>query len=317
MGAVSSVELDWLSRESGIESFLRLLQKKIVQTFEQFEAGEQRFLQDEWTRAEGGGGLTCVLQQGAVFEKFGVGFSSIQGDALPNSASSRRQGIGGKPFLAMGVSLVVHPLSPMVPTAHMNVRYFRTFSEATGEPVWWFGGGYDLTPYYPFDEDCIHWHQTAKSVCDRHSGAVSFEKLKQNCDEYFYIQHRKCGRGIGGVFFDDLNKPGFEASWDFVKDIGTSFIDAYEPIVSRRKDEPYGDNERQFQLYRRGRYVEFNLVYDRGTLFGLQSGGRVESILMSMPPLVRFDYGWQNETDSKESKLESEYLIPRDWANGG
>lgn len=302
-------------REERVEGFFRSLQQEIVSRFEAFEKGTVKFQQDAWKREAGGGGLTCVLQGGDVFEKFGIGFSKVTGECLPPSASARRQHIAGQAFLAMGVSLVAHPRSPHVPTSHMNVRYFRTRDAVTGEPVWWFGGGYDLTPYYPRVADCVHWHQVARAVCDQHYGRAFYEQLKKSCDDYFHIKHRGCARGIGGVFFDDLNQPEFEQVFAFVRDLGGSFIDAYAPIVEARQQEPYGEQERAFQLYRRGRYVEFNLVYDRGTLFGLQSGGRVESILMSLPPLVRFDYGWSDAPDSPEARLESEFLVPRDWAN--
>jgi coproporphyrinogen III oxidase len=308
-------DLGLKEREAETEAFFRSLQQSIVNRFERFEKGKHRFQHDPWVREQGGGGVTCVLQDGAVFEKFGIGFSVVEGAALPSAASARRQGIAGQPFRAMGVSLVAHPRSPHVPTSHMNVRYFRTRDGESGEPVWWFGGGYDLTPYYPHVEDCVHWHRTARSVCDRHYGRKFYEHLKQECDAYFQIPHRGCARGIGGVFFDDLNQPGFEAVFAFVQELGHSFGDAYAPIVQQRIGQPYGERERAFQLYRRGRYVEFNLVYDRGTLFGLQSGGRVESILMSLPPLVRFDYGWKDEPGSPEASLESDFLIPRNWAD--
>ena len=311
----SSDEQQWEQREAAAEQYFRELQQKIVAAFEALEPGNGKFERDSWDREEGGGGLTCVLQGGDVFEKFGIGFSKVMGAALPPSASARREGIGGEPFCAMGVSLVAHPGSPLVPTAHMNVRFFRTRHAKTGEAVWWFGGGYDLTPYYPEVEDCVHWHSTAKTVCEQHYDSSFYAKLKQWCDDYFYIKHRKCARGVGGIFFDDLNTPDFEHAFSFVKAVGNSFIDAYRPIVEARKDAPFTDAQRQFQLYRRGRYVEFNLVYDRGTLFGLQSGGRVESILMSLPPLVRFDYDRREPVDSDEAKLETEFLTPKDWAN--
>lgn len=311
----SSGEQQWNARERAAERYFRDLQQSIVAAFEGMEAGGLKFEHDSWQREEGGGGLTCVLQGDGVFEKFGIGFSKVLGAALPSSASARREGIGGEPFCAMGVSLVAHPFSPLVPTAHMNVRFFRTRNGKTGEPVWWFGGGYDLTPHYPVEKDCVHWHQTAKAVCEQHYDTAFYEKLKVWCDDYFFIKHRNCARGIGGIFFDDLSVPDFDSALDFVKDVGNSFIDAYEPIVAANKDRRFTDSQRQFQLYRRGRYVEFNLVYDRGTLFGLQSGGRVESILMSLPPLVRFDYCREDDPQSEEAKLEAEYLVPRDWAN--
>jgi len=310
-----SDETLWRDREVAVEGYLRKLQELIVREFEQIEGESVRFQRDAWTREEGGGGLTCVLQGGGVFEKFGIGYSRVQGRALPASASARREGIGGQPFCAMGVSLVAHPDSPKVPTSHMNVRFFRTRSAQTGEVVWWFGGGYDLTPYYPNVEDCVSWHRTAQAVCRRHYEDSFYEKLKTWCDDYFMIKHRNCSRGVGGIFFDDLNTPDFETSFAFLQDVGLSFINAYKPIVLKRKDEMFSEEQKQFQLYRRGRYVEFNLVYDRGTLFGLQSGGRVESILMSMPPLVRFDYGWEAQPGSPEARLETDFLVPVDWAN--
>ena len=302
-------------REKRVSDFFQTLQTELVSGFEIFEPAEQRFIRDAWDRNGTGSGMTCVLQGGTVFEKIGIAFSKVEGAALPASASVHRAAYAGQPFCAMGVSLVSHPVSPHVPTAHMNVRYFRTVSGDTGEPVWWFGGGYDLTPYYGYREDCVHWHRVARDVCLKHYDEEFHRKLKAWCDNYFFIKHRNCARGIGGIFFDDLNTPSFESVFDFVQDVGESFADAYFPIVEKRRYEYIEEAQRQFQLYRRGRYVEFNLVYDRGTLFGLQSGGRVESILMSLPPLVRFDYGWSNELKSREEELEKVYLKPQDWAN--
>ncbi|MCS3903999.1 coproporphyrinogen III oxidase [Methylohalomonas lacus] len=266
---------------------------------------------DEWQRPEGGGGISRVLSDGDVFEKGGVNFSRVRGESLPASASARRPELAGRGFEAMGVSLVMHPRNPYVPTSHMNVRFFNA-TRADAEPVWWFGGGYDLTPYYGFAEDARHWHRVAATACAPFGDDV-YPHYKQWCDEYFYIKHRDEPRGIGGLFFDDLNDWGFARCFEFLRVIGDSYLPAYRPIVERRRDTPYGDAQRQFQLYRRGRYVEFNLVYDRGTLFGLQSGGRTESILMSLPPLVRWDYDWQPEPGTPEAELYEDFLRPRDW----
>jgi coproporphyrinogen III oxidase len=300
--------------EMRVESFCRDLQASIVAEFENNAAGNAQFEADQWVRPEGGGGITRVIQGDPIFEKVGIGFSVVSGKALPQSASSKRGDIAGQPFTAMGVSLVAHPRSPMVPTSHMNVRYFRTQSSSSGEPVWWFGGGYDLTPYYPYKEDCEHWHNTAKKACMKHFSEDVYVAYKEWCDSYFYIKHRNACRGIGGIFYDDLKAPDFETCFAFMQSVGNSFSQAYFPIVKKRVGEAYGERERNFQLYRRGRYVEFNLVYDRGTLFGLQSGGRVESILMSLPPVVNFEYGFVPEPGSKEAELESHFLKPRDWA---
>ncbi len=266
---------------------------------------------DEWQRPKGGGGISRVLSDGDVFEKGGVNFSRVCGESLPASASARRPELAGRGFEAMGVSLVVHPSNPYVPTSHMNVRFFNA-TRADAEPVWWFGGGYDLTPYYGFAEDARHWHRVAAAACEPFGDDV-YPRYKQWCDEYFYIKHRDEPRGIGGLFFDDLNDWSFARCFEFLRAIGDSYLPAYRPIVERRRDTPYEDAQRQFQLYRRGRYVEFNLVYDRGTLFGLQSGGRTESILMSLPPLVRWDYDWQPEPGTPEAELYEDFLRPRDW----
>ncbi|MDG1988017.1 MAG: oxygen-dependent coproporphyrinogen oxidase, partial [Halieaceae bacterium] len=271
----------------------------------------QGFIVDEWNREEGGGGRSQVLTNGKIFEKAGVNFSLVTGDNLPPTASASRPELAGRSFKAMGVSLVIHPRNPYVPTSHANVRFF--VAEKQGEnPIWWFGGGYDLTPYYGVKEDCIHWHRTAEGVCSPFGDSV-YPRYKKWCDEYFYLKHRKEPRGIGGLFFDDLNEWGFEKSFSFLQAVGDSYISAYLPIVQRRREENYGDREREFQLYRRGRYVEFNLVYDRGTLFGLQSDGRTESILMSLPPLVRWEYDYRPKSSSPEEELTSYYLKPRDW----
>ncbi|MEP0201104.1 MAG: oxygen-dependent coproporphyrinogen oxidase [Halioglobus sp.] len=293
-----------------VKTYLLKLQDSICQALAE-EDGSNDFLTDEWQRPEGGGGRSRVLTDGAVFEKAGVNFSHVQGDSLPPSASAARPELAGRSFQAMGVSLVIHPHNPYVPTSHANVRFF--VAEKPGEdPVWWFGGGYDLTPYYGNKEDCISWHQEAAAACAPFGDDV-YPRYKAWCDEYFYLKHRDEPRGIGGLFFDDLNQLGFETSFRFMRSVGDSFIKAYRPIVKRRKKAPFSEQERQFQLYRRGRYVEFNLVFDRGTLFGLQSGGRTESILMSLPPLVRWEYDYQPEPGSPEAELTDYYLKDRDW----
>ena len=290
--------------------YLHKLQDEICTAISN-EDGQAEFAEDNWTREAGGGGRTRVLTDGAIFEQAGVNFSHVFGQNLPASATAQRPELAGRSFQAVGVSLVIHPLNPYVPTSHANVRFF--IAEKPGEaPVWWFGGGFDLTPYYGFDEDCIHWHQTARDACEP-GGNGTYEHFKQWCDNYFYLKHRAEPRGIGGLFFDDLNEPDFEQAFALMRSIGDHYIPAYLPIVQRRKQLEWSDAERQFQLYRRGRYVEFNLVYDRGTLFGLQSGGRTESILMSLPPLVRWQYDWKPTPGSKEEILYRDYLRPRDW----
>ncbi|HIP67273.1 MAG TPA: oxygen-dependent coproporphyrinogen oxidase [Chromatiales bacterium] len=292
--------------------FLKTLQDDICNALAS-EDGKATFFEDNWQREAGGGGRTRVLTDGAVFEQAGVNYSHVFGKNLPPSATAQRPELAGRSFQAVGVSLVIHPHNPYVPTSHANVRFF--IAEKDGEePVWWFGGGFDMTPYYGFDEDCIHWHQTANKACEI-GETGTYEKLKKWCDDYFYLKHRNEPRGIGGLFFDDLNTPDFDNAFALMRSIGEHYIPAYLPIVQRRKELEWGEQERQFQLYRRGRYVEFNLVYDRGTLFGLQSGGRTESILMSLPPLVRWEYNWQPEPGSPEAKLYSDYLRPRDWLN--
>lgn len=292
--------------------FLKTLQDNICDALAN-EDGEAEFFEDNWKREAGGGGRTRVLTNGAVFEQAGVNFSHVFGKNLPPSATAQRPELAGRSFQAVGVSLVIHPHNPYVPTSHANVRFF--IAEKTGEePVWWFGGGFDMTPYYGFDEDCIHWHQTANKACEAGKPGT-YERLKNWCDDYFYLKHRDEPRGIGGLFFDDLSTPDFDGAFTLMRSIGEHYIPAYLPIVQRRKALEWGERERQFQLYRRGRYVEFNLVYDRGTLFGLQSGGRTESILMSLPPLVRWEYNMQPEAGSPEAKLYSDYLRPRDWLN--
>lgn len=275
------------------------------------EDGAQTFLIDEWQLSPEKQGRSCVLAEGAVFEKAGVNFSHVRGDSLPVAASAKRPQLAGAGFQAMGVSLVIHPRNPYVPTTHMNVRLF--VAEKPGiEPVWWFGGGFDLTPYYGFEEDCVHWHRVAQQACQPY-GETLYPRFKQWCDEYFYLKHRQEARGIGGIFFDDFNELGFANSFAFMRSIGDHFLPAYLPIVGRRKQIAYGERERDFQCYRRGRYVEFNLIYDRGTLFGLQSGGRTESILMSLPPIVTWRYNWQPEPGTPEANLKQDFLVPRDW----
>ena len=293
-----------------VRSYLRELQQRITGALETID-GSAKFNTDDWQRDEGGGGSSMLLRDGAVFEQAGVNFSEVYGEQLPVSASAQRPELAGRSFRAMGVSLVIHPDNPMAPTSHANVRFFC--ADKAGEaPVWWFGGGFDLTPYYGYEEDCIHWHQVARQACAPF-GEGCYSRYKQWCDEYFYIKHRKEPRGIGGLFFDDLNQPDFTQAFAFTRSVGDHYLPAYTPIVERRKDEPFGEQEKQFQWYRRGRYVEFNLVYDRGTLFGLQSGGRTESILMSLPPVVNWRYNYQPEKDSREAELTDYYLTARDW----
>ena len=290
--------------------FLHGLHDSITGALERAD-GSGRFRRDAWRRPEGGGGESRVLRDGAVFEQAGINFSHVTGDRLPGSATAQRPELAGASFEATGVSLVIHPRNPYVPTSHANVRYFVAMRD--GEPAaWWFGGGFDLTPYYPFDEDVLDWHRTARAACEPF-GADVYPKYKDWCDRYFYLKHREETRGVGGLFFDDLHEWGPERSFAFMRSVGEHYVRGYLPIVERRKDTPYGERERQFQLYRRGRYVEFNLVYDRGTLFGLQSGGRTESILMSLPPLVRWEYDYRPEPGSPEARLYSDFLRPRDW----
>ncbi len=291
------------------ESCLRDLQDRICNELARLD-GAACFAEDAWTRAAGGGGRTRVLRDGALFEQAGVNFSRVSGNQLPPSATAHRPELAGGSFVATGVSLVLHPNNPYVPTTHANVRYFEASKEGV-EPVWWFGGGFDLTPYYPFDEDVVHWHTVAHDLCAPF-GVDIYPRYKQWCDEYFTLKHRGETRGVGGLFYDDLNEGGFERCLDFTRAVGQGFLDAYLPIAARRREMPWGVREREFQLYRRGRYVEFNLVYDRGTLFGLQSGGRTESILMSLPPRVRFEYAYQPEPGSAEARL-ADYLRPREW----
>lgn len=294
-----------------VKEFLLQLQSNICSSVEAIDPTAD-FQTDRWDREQGGSGISRVISEGEVFEKGGVNFSHVFGDAMPASATATRPELAGRAWQAMGVSLVIHPRNPFVPTSHANFRMFVADKE--GEvPAWWFGGGYDLTPYYGIEEDCVHWHQQAKNACQPF-GEEYYPRFKKQCDDYFQIKHRQEPRGIGGLFFDDFNELGFERSFAFVQSMATSYLDAYLPIVERRKDRSYTEANRQFQEYRRGRYAEFNLVYDRGTLFGLQSGvGRIESILMSLPPVVRWIYDFKAEKGSEEEKLTSEFLKPRDW----
>ena len=299
---------------SSVEKWCRALQDDVCACLEKLD-GRARFIEDRWLRDGGGGGLTRVLSDGSVFEQAGVNFSHVSGSALPPAASLRRPELAGRRFRALGVSLVVHPRNPFVPTAHANVRLI--IAEAHDAPqLWWFGGGFDLTPYYGFDEDAIAWHRSAHAACAAF-GADVYPRYKQWCDDYFHIKHRNEQRGIGGLFFDDLNEWGFARSFEFARSVGAHFLPAYVPIVERRRDWPHGDAEREFQLYRRGRYVEFNLVYDRGTVFGLQTGGRTESILMSLPPKVSWRYAWQPQAGSREAELYERFLKPHDWLAAG
>jgi coproporphyrinogen III oxidase len=296
---------------AAVQAYFRSLQERLCGAVESHDEGS--FHEDAWQREEGGGGRTRVLSEGSTFEQAGINYSHVLGAALPAAASARRPELAGRAFEAMGVSVVVHPCNPYLPTAHMNVRFFVA-TQPGSEPIWWFGGGFDLTPYYPFDEDVIHWHTTAKAACDPHGDDV-YPRLKQWCDEYFHLRHRGEARGVGGLFFDDLNKWGFNRSFAFVRGVGDAFWNAYEPVIERRKSMSYTARERDFQLYRRGRYVEFNLVYDRGTLFGLQSGGRTESILMSLPPKVSWRYDWTAESGTPEARIEDLVRNPRSWVN--
>lgn len=296
--------------KAAVKNYLLDLQDQICLRLAK-EDGEKSFVEDQWQREGGGGGRTRVIDGGAVFEKGGVNFSHVFGTELPKSATQQRPELAGCEFEAMGVSLVIHPHNPYVPTSHANVRFFIAEQEGK-DPVWWFGGGYDLTPYYGFEEDCVAWHQCAKNACEPY-GEEIYPRFKQWCDDYFFIKHRNESRGIGGLFFDDFNELGFEQSFALMRAIGDSYIEAYQPIVQKRKNMLHTDDEKQFQLRRRGRYVEFNLVYDRGTIFGLQTGGRTESILMSLPALVRWDYNWQPKPGSKEAELTEKFLSCKQW----
>ncbi|CQQ75942.1 oxygen-dependent coproporphyrinogen oxidase [Yersinia enterocolitica] len=302
-----------------IKTYLLDLQDKICAALAQAD-GSAKFTEENWVREEGGGGRSRVMVKGAVFEQAGVNFSHVSGAALPASATAHRPELAGRSFQALGVSLVIHPNSPYLPTSHANVRFFIA-EKPDEDPVWWFGGGFDLTPFYGFEEDAIHWHQTAYNLCQPF-GEQLYPRYKKWCDDYFYIKHRNEARGIGGLFFDDLNSddlnsPDFDTCFNFTQAVGDGFLDAYMPIVARRKTLSWGEREREFQLYRRGRYVEFNLVWDRGTLFGLQTGGRTESILMSMPPLVRWEYNYQPAVDSAEAALYRDFLPVKNWLAAG
>ncbi len=293
-----------------VKNYLLRLQDKICTALEK-QNGHEKFREDAWERPEGGGGRSRVLAEGGVFEQAGVNFSHVHGKDLPTSATAHRPELSGRSFQALGVSLVIHPRNPYVPTTHCNVRFFIAEKSGT-EPVWWFGGGFDLTPYYGFEEDAQHWHRTAQAACDPFD-ANYYARYKKWCDEYFFLKHRNETRGIGGLFFDDLNENGFDHSFGFMQSVGDHFLPAYLPLVQKRQNTAFGERERDFQLYRRGRYVEFNLVYDRGTLFGLQSGGRTESILMSLPPLVKWRYNWKPQAGTPEAKLYEVFLRPHDW----
>ena len=293
-----------------VNDYLQDLQIRITDELQQID-GRAGFEVDTWQRDAGGGGRSMVLRDGAIFEQAGVNYSEVYGSKLPASASAHRPELAGRQFRAMGVSLVIHPDNPYIPTSHANVRFF--VAEKPGEdPIWWFGGGFDLTPYYGFKSDCEHWHRIARQACDAF-GPTRYAEYKKWCDDYFYLKHRDEARGIGGLFFDDLNEPDFEQAFAFMRSVGDNYLPAYTPIVERHKNDAFGEREKQFQWYRRGRYVEFNLVYDRGTLFGLQSGGRTESILMSLPPVVNWRYNYHPEAGSAEAELTDYYLKPRDW----
>jgi len=297
---------------SAVKQYLLDLQDRICQQLQDLEP-TAKFREDAWDREGGGGGRTRVIENGSVFEKGGVNFSHVYGTQLPPSATAARPELAGRSFEAMGVSLVIHPLNPLVPTSHANVRFFIAEREGE-EPVWWFGGGYDLTPYYGDIADCKQWHTTAKAACDPF-GKDIYPRFKEWCDTYFHLKHRDEARGVGGLFFDDFNELGFDDSFALMRAIGDSYTEAYAPIVKKHAARPYTETQKNFQLYRRGRYVEFNLVFDRGTLFGLQSGGRTESILMSLPPHVSWQYDWHPEPGSEEAELYDTFLPPRDWVN--
>lgn len=309
MAKIDSKDSVGLEAVNVVKKYLLNLQTSIKQVLEQ-EDGQQKFLSDEWKYKEAGGGLTCVLTNGKVIEKAGVNFSHVTGSALPKAATAKRPELAQAPFQALGVSVVVHPLNPFAPTSHFNVRFILV--EKPKHSIWWFGGGFDLTPYYGFNEDCVHWHQVAKSACQPYGNDI-YPRFKAWADDYFFLPHRNEPRGIGGIFFDDLSEWGFEKCFAFMQSVGSHFTQAYQPILNKRKIMPYSKKERAFQLYRRGRYVEFNLLYDRGTLFGLQSGGRTESILMSMPPLAAWQYDWKPTENSAEADLYNHFLKVRDW----
>jgi coproporphyrinogen III oxidase len=299
---------------SKVREFLVDLQQLIVERLEQLDGAS--FRRDGWERPEGGGGRSCVIEDGDIFERGGVNFSHVFGAGLPPSATASRPELAGRSFEAMGVSLVLHPRNPYVPTTHLNVRFLCAYpakaEASSAAPIWWFGGGMDLTPYYAFEEDAVHFHQMCRNALTPF-GPDYYPRFKKWCDEYFYLKHRKEPRGIGGIFFDDLNERGFEHCFNLTESVGDHFLPAYIPLVERRQDIPYGERERDFQAYRRGRYVEFNLVFDRGTLFGLQSGGRTESILMSMPPMVKWRYDWKPAPGTPEARLYTDFLTAKDW----
>lgn len=294
---------------SEVKNYLNSLQQALCQDFAAQDS--LSFQQHLWTREGFGQGVSCVLEQGSIIERGGVNFSHVHGDHLPSSASAKRPNLAGRNFQALGISIVIHPRNPYVPTSHANLRLFVA-TDKDAEPIWWFGGGFDLTPYYGFVEDCQYWHSMAKNACDPF-GADVYPRYKKWCDEYFFIKHRNEPRGIGGLFFDDLNEWGFERCFAFIKNVGEAYREAYRTILEKRHTMPYAEKERQFQLYRRGRYVEFNLVYDRGTLFGLQSNGRAESILMSMPPHATWQYEYHPAAGTAEARLYDEFLIAKDW----
>jgi coproporphyrinogen III oxidase len=298
-----------LKNSQSVRNYFLELQNRITEKLQEEESVS--FVEDQWNRDEGGGGQSRILENGEIFEKAGINFSDVQGKHLPASATDKRPNLENASFRAMGISLVFHPRNPFVPTCHMNLRHFSVFKDDE-EITWWFGGGYDLTPYYGFEEDAIHWHRTAHDACEPF-GKNIYPKFKEACDRYFYLPHRKEPRGIGGVFFDDYNEVDFEHSFALTQSIGDSFLTAYIPIVAKRKNTPYSDTHRNFQCYRRGRYVEFNLIYDRGTLFGLQSNGRTESILMSLPPQVNWTYNYTPDSNSEEALLYQNFLIEKDW----
>ena len=297
---------------NAVYQYLQGLQNRIVEAVELIDG--KNFLNDSWQRPEGGGGTSCMLEEGNVFERAGVGFSHVKGNKLPPAATTAHPEAAGRTWEAMGVSLVFHPRNPYIPTVHMNVRFFVAKAQADKDEqdIWWFGGGMDLTPYYGFEEDAVHFHRTCRDALAPY-GQDLYPSFKKHCDEYFHLKHRNEPRGIGGIFFDDFNKLGFEQSFAMQKAVGDAFVNAYLPIVQRRKDLEFGEQERDFQAYRRGRYVEFNLVFDRGTLFGLQSNGRTESILLSMPPIVKWRYDWKPEVGSAEAKLYTDFLIDKNW----
>ena len=299
-----------LLETQAVRDYLLIVQENLCLAFEELD-GYGKFVRDYWDRPQGGNGLTCAMSEGAVIEKAGINFSHAYGEQLPVAATQKRPELSGMPFVVVGLSLIIHPRNPYAPTTHFNLRFFQS-KQADDTVVWWFGGGFDLTPYYGFLEDCIHWHQIAKNACDPF-GETLYPRFKQWADEYFYLKHRQEHRGIGGLFFDDLQLQDFSTSFDFIRSIGDHFSLAYLPLLTRRKDHPYTEKQRDFQCYRRGRYAEFNLIYDRGTLFGLQWGGRVESILISLPPKVSWSYNFHPASGTEEARLYEEFLAPKDW----